>query len=349
MSHLAHRQRLGFFTRVLEEAPAADRYRFAVEQIVAAERAGFDTAWVAQHHFHREEGGLPSPFVLLAYAAAYTERITLGTAIVALSLEDPLRVAEDAAVLARLSGGRFELGLGSGSTLSAFAPFGKDAAQRSQLYVENVRRLDDALSGARLTADDGALYPAAPELRTTIWEATFSAQGAARIGAAGHGLMLARSQPRTDGRQSLADVQAPLIEAYLSALPADAAPRVLASRSVFVTDDRVTARALAERGLERAANEARRAGADVASGSTADVLASLDVHVGTPAEVIDELRADDVLAAATDIVFQAHPVDPPHELVLRSIQLIAGEVAPGLGWRLGTRTPVVPPNAARRR
>ena len=60
------RPRLGFFTRLLDDAPAADRYRNAIDQVVHAEQLGYDTAWVAQHHFHSGEGGLPSPFVLLA-------------------------------------------------------------------------------------------------------------------------------------------------------------------------------------------------------------------------------------------------------------------------------------------
>lgn len=56
-------KRLGFFTRLLDNGSAQERYRLATEQIVHAERAGFDTAWVAQHHFHQDEGGLPSPLV----------------------------------------------------------------------------------------------------------------------------------------------------------------------------------------------------------------------------------------------------------------------------------------------
>ena len=121
---MAARQRLGFFTRVLDEVGPAERYRLALEQIRTAEDVGFDTAWVAQHHFHGQEGGLPSPFVLLSYAAAQTSRIVLGTSIVTLPLEAPVRVAEDAAVLALLSDGRFELGIGSGGTPSSFPPSG---------------------------------------------------------------------------------------------------------------------------------------------------------------------------------------------------------------------------------
>ena len=80
-------KRLGFFTRLLDRGSAAGRYRLATEQIVEAERCGFDTAWVAQHHFHEDEGGLPSPFVFLAQVATQTSRIRLGTGVVTLPIE----------------------------------------------------------------------------------------------------------------------------------------------------------------------------------------------------------------------------------------------------------------------
>ena len=71
----------------------------AIAQIVPAESCGFDSAWIAQHHFHEDEGGLPAPFVFLSQVAAQTTRLRLGTGIVTLPLELPIRVAEDAAVL----------------------------------------------------------------------------------------------------------------------------------------------------------------------------------------------------------------------------------------------------------
>src|SRR6185503_18727813 len=108
-------KRLGFFTRLLDETGPAERYRLAIAQIVHAERVGFDSAWVAQHHFHEDEGGLPAPFVFLAQVAARTSRIRLGTGIVTLPLELPVRVAEDAAVLDLMRGGR-RPGAGTGFT-----------------------------------------------------------------------------------------------------------------------------------------------------------------------------------------------------------------------------------------
>src|SRR5262252_7065766 len=125
--------RLGFFTRLLDQADAAERYRLATAQIAHAERCGFDSAWVAQHHFHEDEGGLPGPLVFLAQVAAQTSRIRLGTAIITLPLELPIRVAEDAAVLDLISGGRLEVGVGPGGNLTAFEAFGLDANDRHKL------------------------------------------------------------------------------------------------------------------------------------------------------------------------------------------------------------------------
>src|SRR5439155_6891613 len=121
-------KRLGFFTRLLDQADPAERYRLATAQIIHAERFGFDSAWIAQHHFHEDEGGLPAPFVFLAQVAAQTSRIRLGTAVVTLPLELPIRAAEDSAVLDLMCGGRLEVGVGGGGNLSSYATFGQDSA-----------------------------------------------------------------------------------------------------------------------------------------------------------------------------------------------------------------------------
>src|SRR6266850_8523165 len=131
-------KRLGFFTRLLDQADPAERYRLATAQIVHAERCGFDSAWIAQHHFHEDEGGLPAPFVFLAQIAVRTSRIRLGTAIVTLPLELPIRVAEDAAVMDLMSGGRLEVGVGPGGNLTAFTAFGFDSKDRHTLMNRNL-------------------------------------------------------------------------------------------------------------------------------------------------------------------------------------------------------------------
>lgn len=333
MTKTTPRKRLGFFTRLLDDVPAGARYHYAAEQIAAAERFGFDSAWVAQHHFHADEGGLPAPLVFLAHVAAQTSRIRLGTGVITLPLENPIRVAEDAAVLDLLSCGRVEIGFGTGGTPSSFTAFGLESAQRADVFARHLGIVLDAWAGRSLAGGD-QLYPTAPQLLDRIWQATFSVAGGERAGRAGDGLMLSRTQPRSAQRPdgSLADLQHPIIDAYLAALPAHRAPRILGSRSLFVADSRVEALRLAEIGLRRGAERLIASGLKPAGNSLADLIAAFDVHVGTPEDVIESLRADTTLDRVTDLVFQVHSIDPPHPLILRSIELIATKVAPALGW-----------------
>ena len=331
-------QRLGFFSRLLDDATAAERYRLVSEQIVHAETLGFDSAWVAQHHFHEAEGGLPSPLVFLAAVAARTRRIRLGTGIVTLPLENPVRAAEDAVVLDLIAGGRLEFGVGTGGTPSSFTAFGLESEQRAAVFASHLSLVRDAWAGRPLPGGD-RLYPTSAQLLDRIWQASFSVSGGARAGLAGDGLMLSRTQPRPADapHATLADLQLPIIEAYLAALPAGRAPRIAGSRSVFVADDRALARRLAEEGLRRSLARQPQAGSGPEV-SLDELIARQDVHVGTPSDVIASLRADRTLSHVTDLVCQVHSVDPPHRHILRSIELIATEVAPALGWA-GAATP----------
>ncbi|WP_159869883.1 MULTISPECIES: putative FMN-dependent luciferase-like monooxygenase [unclassified Raoultella] len=326
------RKRLGFFTRLLDDAAPKERYRLATEQIRHAERLGFDSAWIAQHHFHEHEGGLPSPLVFLAHAAAHTERIRLGTAIITLPMEDPLRVAEDAAVLDLLADGRLEVGFGSGGTATSFLPFGLTSERRGEVFAEHLHLIHSAWRGDSLAHPDNHLYPPAPQLAERIWIATFSAEGAVRAGQAGHGLMLSRTQPRPVGQPLLPldAIQNPIIDAYLSALPAGVAPRILASRTAFVADSRQYALQVAEPGLRRQAAAHRAAGHQLIGDTVTDYLSQLDAHVGDVEQVKASLAQDSVLARVTDISFQVHSVEPAHHDTLRSIELIAQHIAPQL-------------------
>lgn len=335
-------KRLGFFTRLLDQVDAAERYRLATQQIVQAEKCGFDSAWIAQHHFHEGEGGLPAPFVFLAHAAAHTSRIRLGTGIVTLPLELPIRVAEDAVVTDLLSGGRLEVGVGPGGNLTAFTAFGLESDQRHTLFDRNLDMLKTAWSGGTLPGGD-RLYPSSSTLVDRIWQATFTVAGARRAGLAGDGLMLSRTQPRSpDAPQaSLADIQNPMLDSYLEALSKGVEPRILASRTVFVADDRKEAMRLAEIGLSRLRHRLAATGNFTSGSLVGDLIAAMDVHIGTPDEVIASLQGDDTLRRATDLTMQVHSIDPPHPYILRSIELFAEKVAPALGWapevKAGTR------------
>ncbi|MCQ0008346.1 LLM class flavin-dependent oxidoreductase [Actinomadura madurae] len=111
--------------------------------IAAADDAGFSSVVFAEHHF-LDDGWLPRPMMLAAAAAAVTRRMRIGTDIVILALHHPVAVAEEAAVLDVMSGGRAILGVGLGWIEREFAGFGVPYARRAKIYQESidvVRRL----------------------------------------------------------------------------------------------------------------------------------------------------------------------------------------------------------------
>jgi alkanesulfonate monooxygenase SsuD/methylene tetrahydromethanopterin reductase-like flavin-dependent oxidoreductase (luciferase family) len=146
--------------------------------------------------------------------------------------------------------------------------------------------------------------------------------------------MLSRTQPRPAGAPdlSLAEIQNPMIDAYLAALPAGREPRILASRTVFVADDHADARRFADVGLGRQRARLARVGRATGDGSLDAMIAAMDAHLGTPDDVMASLQTDSTLARATDVAVQVHSIDPPHPFILRSIELVAEVVAPALGW-----------------
>jgi putative FMN-dependent luciferase-like monooxygenase len=330
---------LGFFTRLLERAGAADRYRFAAEQARHAEELGFQTVWVAQHHFHGDEGGLPSPFVFLSYLAAQTSRIRLATGVVTLPLENVIRVAEDAVVADLLSGGRLELGLGSGSTPASFAAFGVDSSDRTRVYEAGVELLLAALAGQELSHPENHLYPGGHSLLDRVWQATFSSFGGTRAGVPGHGLLLSRTQPRPEGHPDLplATLQQPIVDAYLAALPEGVAPRILASRTLIVTDTEAEAEQYLQNAWERYLAKPPIPGFFVEADNARTWARRTDTHIGTPDKVVDSLLSDPIIPQSTEVAFQVHSIDPGHVATLRSLELIAQQVAPAFGW--GTTVP----------
>jgi alkanesulfonate monooxygenase SsuD/methylene tetrahydromethanopterin reductase-like flavin-dependent oxidoreductase (luciferase family) len=111
-----------------------------LEEIRLADELGYDSAWLTEHHFSRY-GILGSPLLLGAAIAETTTRIRIGTAVVVLPFHNPLRLAEDAATLDILSGGRLELGVGRGYQPKEFAGFGIDPESSKQRYNEIVDML----------------------------------------------------------------------------------------------------------------------------------------------------------------------------------------------------------------
>ncbi len=146
--------RLSIFT-VQDHYPAlprsaAELYRQVVRQAELADALGYDTFFLAEHHFH-PYGIDPNPAVLLAHIGARTKRIRLGTAIAALTFRNPVEVAESYALVDQLSDGRLMLGVGSGYLAHEFAGFGVDPKDKRDRFDENLEIVRRLLSGERVT------------------------------------------------------------------------------------------------------------------------------------------------------------------------------------------------------
>src|SRR5436190_16431327 len=118
--------RMSIFS-VVDHYPSRERtvarlYAELIAQAELAEQLGYDTFWLAEHHFH-EYGAVPNPAVMLSAIAQRTKTLKLGTAISILTFHNPLTVAESYAMVDVLSGGRLMYGVGSGYLGHEFAGY----------------------------------------------------------------------------------------------------------------------------------------------------------------------------------------------------------------------------------
>src|SRR4051794_30314221 len=111
-----------------------------VEWTKAADRAGFKYTWATEHHFLEEYSHLSANESFLAYMAGVTERIHLGSGIINITppVNHPARIAERVAMIDHLSGGRFEFGMGRGSSSTEQKGFGIDDPELTKLMFDEV-------------------------------------------------------------------------------------------------------------------------------------------------------------------------------------------------------------------
>jgi alkanesulfonate monooxygenase SsuD/methylene tetrahydromethanopterin reductase-like flavin-dependent oxidoreductase (luciferase family) len=311
-------------------------YADTLTLFAAAEQLGFDAAWVAQHHFKERAGRLPSPFPFLAAASQRTTRLRLGTAVVLLPLEEPLRVAEDAAVVDALSGGRLELGIGVGGDPDEFDAFGRAPDDRHAATAAGLDLLRRAFCGGELGSRGQRLEPPAPALGSRMWQGVMSTGSAQKVAASGLGLMLARSAFKEGWRTDA--LQLPLVEAYLGAWNGcTAPPRVAVSRTIYPAADKQTALAEMSTAVLQNAGRLVEQGQLPAEQSLEQYCQWMNIAYGHPDEVAAALQADCLLPYATDLIFQFSPALPPLDKALRMLEQIATQIAPQLGWRPGDR------------
>lgn len=132
-----------------DDRPIGQLYSDLFRFVDVAEEAGFDNVWLTEHHF-ADDGWLPSVVPVAAALLARTKKLRIGTGIAIAPFYDPIRLAEDAAVLDIISGGRFDLGLAIGYRSEEFRAFGIPRSQR-------VKRLEEVVEVVRRSWSDDAL------------------------------------------------------------------------------------------------------------------------------------------------------------------------------------------------
>jgi alkanesulfonate monooxygenase SsuD/methylene tetrahydromethanopterin reductase-like flavin-dependent oxidoreductase (luciferase family) len=120
--------------------PFPEFYADHLRQIQLAEKLGYDTVWLSEHHFS-EDGYSPSLLPIAGAIAAATERIRIGTYLLLLPLHNAVRVAEDVAVLDALSNGRIDLGIGQGYSRAEFEGYGVPLSERGSRTEEGIQVL----------------------------------------------------------------------------------------------------------------------------------------------------------------------------------------------------------------
>lgn len=170
----------------------------AINQCLLAEQLGFDTYFIAEHHF-TQYGIMPSPFVFLSAISAITKKINLGVSVAVAPFYDPRRLAEDIAQLDLLSQGRVIVGLGSGFDQREFNGFGIPIQDKRERTNEVKSILKELLSNKSFDNLKGNYYtgkniqlniPTFNNVLDRIYTASAGTQGAYYIGKNSEKMML---------------------------------------------------------------------------------------------------------------------------------------------------------------
>lgn len=320
------------------------RMKNLLEEVELADQVGLDVFGVGEHH--REDYVASAPAVVLAAAAARTERIRLSSAVTVLSSDDPVRVFERFATLDLISGGRAEIMAGRGSFIESFPLFGYDLQDYDELFDEKLRLLlqlreEEVISwpgGHRPAIDRRGVYPRPVQDPLPVWVAVGGTpQSVVRAGR--FGLPMALAIIGGDPAQF-----APFADLYRQ-VTAEAGhdPSTLglslnmhgyvAEESARAADEYFPAYAtmMNRIGRERGWPPLSREQFERSRGLRGANL------VGTPDEVIERVLRHHEIFDHDRFLLQISVGTLPHAQVLRAIELLGTEVAPVLRREIASR------------
>ena len=310
-------------------------YRDALEEVVRAEDLGFDSVWMEEHHSVTDHYW-PSPLPVLAGFATRTTRMRLGTDILVAPFYHPVRLAEDAAMLDVMSGGRFVLGIAIGYKPDEFALYGAALEKRGARFEEQLAVMKAlwtqdrvAFHGTYYTVD-GRLEPR-PVTRPhpPVW-----------IGGWGD-ITLRRAAtladnwvpgPTADLARLLAGKQQFLANRRAAGRN-EAVTEWPLTRDVIIADTDREARELAEKHImisyrKEYAGGWRHPFIDASIATDLDALMQDRFLIGGPDQVVRALRPFVTEYGMTHLICRVFFPGMPHRHIMRELELIAKEVRP---------------------
>lgn len=320
--------KLGLYFDLRNPAPWArpwpEVYGRALDLVVEAERLGAASVWFSEHHLFAD-GYLPQPLTFAAAAAARTSRVRIGTAVLIAALRPAALVAEEAAVIDQISGGRLELGIGAGYSVPEYEFYNADITKRYGLT-------DAAVTEIRRLLDEGIVTPPAAQNPFPIWLGYQGPQGAKRAGRLGVGLL---------------SLDRALLDPYREGLvegghdPATA--RTGGMLDIIVADDPEEA---FERILPHYAHQLNSYRAAAVAGSGRDAPKEITVEklrggaaqkgqipglrVLTPTDAVNAIREATDGSPVEHVYLWASVAGMPDEIVERHVELTCTQVAPNL-------------------
>ncbi|MCX5425695.1 LLM class flavin-dependent oxidoreductase [Streptomyces sp. NBC_00078] len=333
-------RKLGFLTiGLFDETDPRRGHESTLEIIELGERLGFDSAWLRHRHL---QYGISSPVAVMAAASQRTSRIELGTAVIPLGWENPLRLAEDLATVDILSGGRINPGVSVGPPMhyeqvkEALYP---DAAEVEDFSYERVRRLLDFVRGRSATDFSGVegfevfsdrVQPHSPGLGRRLWYGGGSL-GSARW-AGEHGMnFLTSSVVKAEGAGGegdfdFAEIQLSHIRAFRAQHQDGENARVSQGLVVIPTDS-----ASAGQRAKYEEYAARRTPRTASPQGPARLMFAPDI-VGTSEEIAERLQAHAAFREVDEVAF-ALPFAFGHEDYVQILTDMASKLGPALGWQ----------------
>lgn len=319
----------------------AEVFDFALEQVRLAEALGYHDIWVTEHHFI-PFGINSSALALAGFLLGRTERLRIGTAVTLAPQHHPLQLAEQAAILDQLSGGRFDFGIGRGGYRLDFQAFGVEEARWDEEIETTARICWDAWGKPTVTGPGGRFtFPPMelrPRPRTPGGPPLFLGTSTPATLA----LAAARGAPLLHYFATPAAARAKVEAAYAEHLPPGAAPPAHVHTAVLhIAEDETAGREQLRKALHASFVDGDHEAVPQASGrhkgpdgQPADrgVLAAGVAEravVGPPDRIAEQIAAFRAATGAERLVFYMEAIGE-RQAALDSIARFAGEVVPRL-------------------